>query len=93
MRSTGAWVRVTWMAAGLLGCATGGDAQPKLVWQRADGSPATGAELSAAKQACVAGTPADATSAHPTGERHEYAAQVFACIESKGYRLVEDPAP
>jgi len=93
MRSTGAWTVAAGMAVALVGCATARDSQPKLVWQRADGSPASRAELSAAKDACVASTKPDTAAAHPQGERHAYAAQVVACVESKGYRLVEEPTP
>ncbi len=92
MGSVRAWGAAAGIAVMLGGCAHD-DAHPKLVWQHEDGTPATRAELSAAKDACIASTPPDASSPHPRGERHQYAAQVVACIESKGFRLAEEPTP
>jgi hypothetical protein len=75
-----------------LACASS-DTKPKLTWLRADGSPATRAELETAKQECLASTPTDPNSPHPHVEHHAYGAKIVQCVQSKGYQLVDEDKP
>lgn len=72
-----------------LACASP-ETRPKLTWLRSDGSPATRAELEAAKEECLAQTPTDPASPHPRVEHHAYGSKIIQCVESKGYQLVDE---
>ncbi len=76
-------------AIALLACASA-DTKPRLTWLRADGTPASRAELEAAKEECLAATPTDPASQHPKVEHHAYGAKIVQCVQSKGYQLVDE---
>lgn len=57
--------------------------QPRFAWLRADGTPAPRAELEAAKKECQASSRDDPSSPF-------YGPNIMVCVQSKGYRLVED---
>jgi hypothetical protein len=76
----------------VLACANP-DTQPKLTWLRADGSPATRAELEAAKQQCMASTASNQDPAHPKSQFHAYGSAIVQCVEGKGYKLVDEDQP
>jgi hypothetical protein len=71
-----------------LACAT--PDKPKLTWLRADGTPATRAELQAAKQECLASTSTATDSPHPHVEHQAYAQKIVQCVQNKGYQLVDE---
>jgi hypothetical protein len=77
-------------AIAALGCSSTGASQPKLVWLRDDGTPATRAELLAARDACFETVDARKISSRWRGYV-EYAGQVIDCIKAKGYHLVDAP--
>jgi len=81
---------VTLVAIVAIACAT---QAPSLTWKRADGTPATRAELEAAKQECLASTPSSPDPAHPRAQHQAYGQQVIQCIQSKGYQLVDESTP
>jgi len=56
---------------------------PGFTWLRSDGTPATQKELEAAKKRCQASSPIDPASA-------VYGEEILECIQSDGYRLVEE---
>jgi hypothetical protein len=74
-----------------LACAT--PDKPKLTWLRADGTPATRAELQAAKEECLASTPTDPSTPHPRAEHQAYAQKIVQCVQGKGYQLVDEDQP
>ena len=76
----------------VLACASP-DTKPRATWLRADGSPATRAELEAAKQECLASTPTDPDSPHPHVEHQAYGLKIIQCVQSKGYQLVDEDKP
>jgi len=59
--------------------------EPRFTWLRSDGTPAPTAELEAAKAECRTASRDD-----PSSPR--YAVNVLQCVQSKGYRLVEEDA-
>ncbi|HTF36489.1 MAG TPA: hypothetical protein VK714_22630 [Myxococcota bacterium] len=75
-----------------LACASP-DTRPKLTWLRTDGTPATRAELQAAKEECLAQTPTDTASPHPRVEHQAYGSKIIQCVQSKGYQLVDEDKP
>jgi len=72
-----------------IACAT---QAPTLSWKRADGTPATRAELETAKQECLASTPGSPDPAHPRAQHQAYGQQIIQCIQGKGYQLVDESA-
>ncbi|HME70228.1 MAG TPA: hypothetical protein VKM54_10225 [Myxococcota bacterium] len=76
----------------VLACASP-DTKPRLTWLRADGTPATHAELQAAKEECLASTPTDPDSSHPRLEHHAYGSKIIQCVQNKGYQLVDEDKP
>jgi len=77
-------------SAALLALACASPDQPKLTWLRADGTPATRAELQAAKEACLASTPTDPNTPHPRAEHQAYGQKIVQCVQAKGYQLVDE---
>lgn len=69
------------------------DMKRRLTWLRAEGTPATHAELQAAKDECLASVPADPASTHPRLERQAYGQKVLQCVQGKGYQLVDEDTP
>jgi hypothetical protein len=57
--------------------------QRRFTWQRSDGTPALRAEIEVAREQCRASSREDPGS--PL-----YAAAIMQCVQSKGYRLVEE---
>jgi hypothetical protein len=76
----------------VLSCASP-DTKARATWLRADGSPATRAELEAAKQECFASTRADPDPVHPGAEHQAYGLKITQCVQSKGYQLVDEDKP
>ena len=79
--------------AAILALACASPDRPKLTWLRADGTPATRAELQAAKQECLASTSTNPSSPHPRVEHQAYAQRVVQCVQAKGYQLVDEDQP
>jgi len=78
-------------AAAILGCASAGSNQPKLVWVRDDGAPAEREEILAARDACTKQVEASKIQMTRRWGHIEYAGQVVDCIKSKGFHLVDAP--
>jgi len=57
--------------------------EPRFIWLKSDGTPAPSTELEAAKAECRTSTSDD-----PNSPR--YPVRVLQCMQSKGYRLVEE---
>jgi hypothetical protein len=76
--------------AAILALACASPDKPRLTWLRADGTPATRAELQAAKQECLASTSTDPNSPHPRAEHQAYAQKIVQCVQGKGYQLVDE---
>jgi hypothetical protein len=90
VRRTASWAVLAAIAT--LGCSSTGASQPKLVWLRDDGTPATREELLAARDACSETVDAKKISPQRRFGYVEYTGQVTDCIKAKGYHLVDAPA-
>jgi len=90
VRRTNSWAVLAAIAA--LGCSSTGASQPKLVWLRDDGTPATREELFAARDACFETVNAGKIAREEPRRGHiEYAGRVVDCVKAKGYHLVDAP--
>jgi hypothetical protein len=78
------------LAALSLGCA-GGSSGPKLVWVHEDGTPASRAEIVAARDECIETTDPSSHSGARRMAHIEWAGRVIECVEGKGFKLVDAP--